>query len=383
MMKNIIHFLEDTVRSELKGCIIPADNGVSLYTPDGVGNYHALWTRDFSYMVEYAGEFIPTEDILAGLSYLLDHTRSTDGWIPDRVYKDGEAVYAAGSVEHPCGEANLDNGPFLCLIMDNFLKRISPENAHACFLKWENQVLKGLNVIPKNQDGLVYNQPEKPHSPYGFTDCIRKTGALMMESLLLWRGYGVLAYWQLKCNRPTATARTAMEKIEAHLVRTFLNSDSMLNAATVDCRQTDVWGSCYAVSIGFPLGEALKRAIASWLISNYEGIVQKGQVRHTAPGTYWEQCLVTVKKGEYQNGAYWATATGWLIDAIMAEDLHLAEKTLMDATAFFHDIGLYECVNDDCKKLAHYVVSATNCYPAAKKLFPPANQELDPFQAYG
>lgn len=368
MMKNVIRYLQDLIQSELKGCIIPADNGISLYTPDGVGNYHALWTRDFSYMVEYAGEFISTEDLRDCLVYLLDHTRATDGWIPDRVYEDGEAVYAAGSVEHPCGEANLDNGPFLCLIMDHYLKRISAVDAQAFFLKWETPILQGLNVIPKNQDGLVYNPPDKPHSPYGFTDCIRKTGALMMESLMLWRGYGVLAHWQLTCNRPAAVARAAMEQIEKHLVRTFLNADSMLHAATLDCRQTDVWGSCYAVSIGFPLGEELKRSIASWLINHYEGIVQKGQVRHTAPGTYWEQCLVEIKKGEYQNGAYWATATGWLIDAIMVEDLPLAEKTLMEATDYFRDIGLYECVNGDDKKLVHYVVSATNCFPVAKRL---------------
>ena len=48
----------------LNGCIIKANNGINMYTPDGKGNYPSLWTRDFAYMVESAGDLIPEDDII-------------------------------------------------------------------------------------------------------------------------------------------------------------------------------------------------------------------------------------------------------------------------------------------------------------------------------
>jgi len=35
--------------------------GIWLHRPVGVGNYKALWTRDFNYMVEYAGKWMSGE----------------------------------------------------------------------------------------------------------------------------------------------------------------------------------------------------------------------------------------------------------------------------------------------------------------------------------
>lgn len=66
-----------------------------MYTPDGLGNYRALWTRDFTYMVENAGDLIPKKDIENGIEYLLAGA-ADDGWIPDRVGPSGKACYTAG-----------------------------------------------------------------------------------------------------------------------------------------------------------------------------------------------------------------------------------------------------------------------------------------------
>ena len=369
-MKPLLETLTPYVQAELEGCITLADSGVLLYTPDGVGNYDALWTRDFAYMVEYSGELLPAVRVRDCLAYTLDHARPQDGWIPDRVDAKGMAVYSAGSPEHPCGEPNLDNGPFAAIIAFFLLDRLTEEEGKAFLAQYGSALYRGLASIPLGKNGLVYNDPEKPHSPYGFTDCICKTGLLMKESLLYWRGCRMLAAlfgrlgveeaWSKELDIRAKAVEEALEPVFAH-------ESGMLLAATETCRQIDVWGSCYAVSIGFPLSPERKAAIADWLVQNREGILEKGQLRHTAPGEFWEKCLEEIPRGAYQNGAYWATATGWYVDAVKGKAPALAQEVLDEVCQYFEEQGIFECVNGPYQKLSHYVVSATNVYGAVKK----------------
>ena len=110
-------WLTDRARELLVGSRVKAEDGTWLYTPDGKGNYRALWTRDFAYMVENAGDLMPREDVEACLRYLLNGIRA-DGAAPDRVQPDGLAVYVGGPVNHPLGEPNLDNPAFLIIAVD-------------------------------------------------------------------------------------------------------------------------------------------------------------------------------------------------------------------------------------------------------------------------
>ena len=49
--------MKATAKKLIEGSVILSDDGRRLYTPDGMGNYPCLWTRDFAYMVEYAGVY--------------------------------------------------------------------------------------------------------------------------------------------------------------------------------------------------------------------------------------------------------------------------------------------------------------------------------------
>ena len=358
--------VETWARQEVVGSIVKADNGVNMYTPDGVKNYDALWTRDFTYMLRYAGDYIPVEDAVACIEYLLEHVHEGDCWLPDRVYGNGYATYAAGNWDY--SKANLDNNSFIVIAMDCALSRMSEAEGRALFVKWEQTLMTALDALPKNEDGLVYNDPLNPHSPYGFTDCICKTGALMKESLLLWEAWKIMAKWQTAYGLDASVAMAGAQSIENALVKTFKNEDGMLNAATVDCCQSDIWGSCYAVSIGFPMEDSLKKSIADYLSENYCELVQMGQLRHTAPGTYWQKLLSGVNRGEYQNGAYWATPSGWLIDTLEPYYPALARETLQDIISYYAAEGIYECVNGEHRKLNHYAASASNILPAARRL---------------
>ena len=58
-LKEITALLRHMTEKQLAGCMRKTESGTSILTPDGMGNYDALWARDFAYMAEYAGDLIP------------------------------------------------------------------------------------------------------------------------------------------------------------------------------------------------------------------------------------------------------------------------------------------------------------------------------------
>ncbi|MHB8521572.1 MAG: glucosidase family protein [Limisphaerales bacterium] len=364
-----IRFLTDATRRLLAGCRVPARDGTPLYTPDGKGNYQALWTRDFAYLVENAGDLMPLADIEADIRYLLKGQR-TDGAIPDRVRPDGVPVYTAGGEDHPLGEPNIDNPQFLVIAVDAYLKRIPAARRRALFREWSAQLDRGMDYIPRNDRGLVFNDPQKPHSPYGFTDCIGKTGELLMESLLYWTACERLAVWHRRAgDRALAREHRSRAKlIEANLGALWNADIGAFNAATGDCRQIDIWGNAYAVYAGFPLG-ARRERVLQFLVNNYDHCVWHGQVRHLLAGEYWQRLLTPVAHDRYQNGAYWATASGWVMVAIAKKQPDRARQMFADLIADFRANGICECVTGDYRQLPSYVVSAANPLAAARRLY--------------
>ena len=358
--------IKEITEKMIKGSIIKSESGINLYTPDGEGHYHALWTRDFAYMVEGAKEFIPQEDIKNCIQYLIDYARP-DGWIPDRVGKDSSYVaYTAGDENFPASE-NLDNGPFLAILADMYLSDLSDIEAKKCFEQWEDKLHKGIECLPVNDDGMMYNTSNPPHSPFGFTDCIKKTGALSMETLLLWRAVKVMAKWEKLYGNKGEIYIKKQRKIEEKFMEYFATDSAMLISATEKCRQIDIWATCYMISIGFPVSIEQKEKIAKWLVEHYDEIVYHGQIKHLPKDEYWEETFIPVEKDTYQNGAFWATATGWFVDAIREYNPELAEKTLNDVIEYFKEEGVYECVYGDYRQLDLYVASATNVYAAVNK----------------
>ena len=357
-----LEYLGSLSKVLIEGSRSKTNTGINLYTPDGVSSYNALWLRDFSYMVEYAGEYIPEKDIIDCINYAISGKRD-DGWMPDRIYGDGTVAYAAGECGKPIGQANLDNTPFLVFTVFSLSSRIPAEDFYPLFHQWEPVLNKGMKIIPLAENGLVYNTNEAPHSPYGFTDTVAKTGFLFMESLLFWRASrfmyelssrfkGSETEWYLKQS----------EKIESNMDLLTDSATGVYFAASNACRQLDIWGNAYLLYIGFPCTEDKKQTILDFLAKNYDQYVSQGQIRHLLKGEYWKRLLIEIKAEEYQNGAYWATASGWILWCLAQIDTSLACKALKDVVTYFKTEGSYECVNGAYKKLPSFVVSSTNVY---------------------
>lgn len=364
MYQEVKTYLKKLSEDLLQGSRVEAFDGTCLYTPDGVANYNALWLRDFSYMVEYAPSLIPKEDIIACIEYSIAHRRK-DGWMPDRVTGEGKGIYAAGEAGAPIGEANLDNTPFLVYTVYSLSLSIEKQKFLPLLMSWLPYLEQGLSLIPLSPDGLVFNEEAQPHSPYGFTDTVCKTGRLYMESLLFWRACRMMEkfYSAYIENKEKALFYASMaENIEKNIHILKESSLGVYYAASSCCRQIDLWGMAYMIYINFPITESEKESILTFLVSKYEDYIYQGQVRHLLKGEYWERLLIEIEHETYQNGAYWATATGWLAYCLAQKSPVLAQKTIMDVVACFKNQGSFECINKGYKKLPSFVVSATNVY---------------------
>ena len=123
--------------------------------------------------------------------------------------------------------------------------------------------------------------------------------------------------------------------VEQELDRLWDAQVGAYRAATGDNAQIDVWGSAYAVYVGYARDERRERLL-HFLRDRYEAYVWRGQVRHLLQDETWERLLIPVKPGTYQNGAYWATASGWVLYALAQIDMPLARGMLADLIVAQH-----------------------------------------------
>jgi hypothetical protein len=354
-MEMDLPWLEAATRRELAGCRVLAHDGTVLFTPDGVGSYGALWTRDFAYMVENAGDLLEPGEVRAAILYLLRGQRA-DGCIPDRVQADGRPVYSAGAADAPLGEPPTDNGQFMVKLVYDYVCLSGDLEFASAQLE---ALRRGLEYIPRSVRGLVTIAPGERRSPYGFTDTVAKTGDLLFSSLLDWEACRKMAALCERCGTDGSTYADRAERIVGALEILWDEGAGAYRAASGDCRQVDVWGNAYAVYLGLVRGPRRER-ILSTLRERYADYVYRGQVRHLMRGEYWEKLLIPIALETYQNGAYWATASGWVIVALAEIDSPLAHQMAQDLLADLQEEGFYECINIGYRKLEHYVASAVN-----------------------
>ena len=354
-----VQWMKEATLKQLEGCRVEGAGGTVIHTPDGVGNYKALWTRDFYYMVEYAGDLMDPAEIRESILYLLNGQRE-DGCIPDRVNVAGLPVYSPGPPGKPIADHALDNGPFMAMLVCTYVHQYGDE---ALFKEVEPYLNNALGFTTIGESGLVYNDPQDPQCVYGFTDIVRKTGNLLFSSLLFYKAN--LEMYRL-CKRfksgTPAIYKKRFEQVEQSIHLLWNEDQGMFWAADRDCKQVDIWGSAYAVDVGIASKEQSRR-ISEYLVEHIDEIVWKGQVRHLAAGeASWDRLFKPCEEGTYQNGAYWATPLAWVIPVFAISSSNHAGKLLRTVIKDFQENGINECINEGYVKVPDFVVSATNVY---------------------
>jgi hypothetical protein len=340
--------------------------GFTLITP-GKDTYTAFWPRDLS--MSLGSGFITAEEMRNHLLLIckaqngpseltLSNGLHVPPWaIPDHINYDGRPTFYPGT--YASGQ---DQGAGAC-------GRVPPiddhyEFVHIAYAYWKatgdlgvfGVEVKGVPVFERlerafacpttdPETGLAQTTEADRAVGFGFCDAETHTGKLLFASLLRYRAAGELAELAraLGHRERVAGYRHIQKTIRSNLARTFADTESSsgwLRASTGLSRQPDVWGTLFALHLG-----VLDRAHTAMARQTVSEAVRRGTitfeggVRHVptdrdfSQTTAWERSLVAVNT--YQNGAYWHTASGWLIEALWKQDRPLVLQVFSSMLAHF------------------------------------------------
>ncbi|HTL16264.1 MAG TPA: hypothetical protein VL793_03455 [Patescibacteria group bacterium] len=330
--------------------------GFALITP-GKDTYTAFWIRDFS-MASDSG-LIPAPALGNHLLLIcevqngpteirLAHGLHLPPWaIPDHINYDGRPSFFPGT--YSSGD-DQGQGTFgrLPPVDDHY------EFIHIAYLYWRlshdhkilEQPVKGVPILERLHrafdcpacdpaTGLVETTEQDRAVGFGFCDAEVHTGKLLFASLLRYRAAGELAQMDRDSGRRQQVSRfLAIQKsIQTALRLEFHDpADSgWLRASTGISRQPDVWGTLFALHLRVLSHVDAAMARKAVAIAARSGtIVFDGAVRHVPTNmdfnstTAWERSVSPLNT--YQNGGYWHTASGWLIEALWSADKPLARQ---------------------------------------------------------
>jgi len=331
-------------------------DGTAAFPPQVGIHYEAFWLRDYEYTLEGSISSYSDQEMLAACRLFIQSIDS-DGAGTDCVKFDGTPIYKPGygsMGENPVA----DGSQFTVGVAWHTYQKTKDG---ALLTKHLDPLVKTMRAVPRNPiTGLVRIDPDKAwdRCPYGFTDSVRKTGDEFFCSLLyvqacrqladLMKTSGLdseAATWQVESLRVALSIRTVFWDAKVGLFR----------AATVQCREHDIWGSAFAVYLDVA-GATQARSIADYFSAHYSELVQYGQIRQLPANVYWEK--TETAPDTYQNGAFWATPTGWFVYTLDLIDPCMADQTIIDMVEHFKQHGAHEWICADCMQLPNYLASA-------------------------
>jgi GH15 family glucan-1,4-alpha-glucosidase len=349
-------WLETKARELVRASEQDMPGGRHAFPPQVGLGYNAFWLRDYSYMLETCADVFTKKELVDACRLFVESI-DEHGAGTDCVRFSGEPIYKPGfgtMGRNPVA----DGSQFTVNVAWATWQQTQDRELLARVLP---ALQKTMAAVPRNStSGLVHIAPGEGQErcPYGFTDTIGKQGDVLFCSLLYIQASRRLAEmlraagedakgksWDAEADRLTVAVRTVFWDEHVGLFR----------AATAQCREPDIWGSAFAVYLEVA-DEAQARRIGTYFRDHYAEICQRGQIRHLPGGVYWERGCA---RDTYQNGAYWATPTGWFVHALALVDAELARQTVVDLVQDFRERGVCEWVIGDRTQLPNYVASAT------------------------
>ena len=315
-------------------------DGRPAYAPQTSNHYKASWLGDFEFMLE--ADVVPREDVLDAALAFFDGLSSEGDGVNCITY-DGRPIYQPGYGTFGTN-AICDGVPYTIDVM--YLAWRKTRERALVESKVLNRLVKATARIPHDPEGntdLVWIDPAHPwdRSAFGFHDTVRKQGDCFFESVLEWEAFGRLAEMLAAGGRGAEAEafRARRAKLAADINRTFWDeSASLYRAATVQCREHDVWGSAFAVWAGLASAERAD-AVARRFRDDFDGLVRNGQVRHCLPGVYWEKAC---QRDRYQNGGFWGTPVGWFAYALERVAPELVDRMYAELVADYGKRGVSE-----------------------------------------
>lgn len=354
-LSQAVSWLEQEAHRIIRASRREMQDGTAAFPPQVGLGYEAFWLRDYEYTLE--GSIASYSDKeLNNACRLFVRSMRADGAGVDCVKFNGTPIYKPGFGTMGANPV-ADGSQFTVGVAWHTWQRTKDAKLLGEIL---DPLVRTMNAVPRAPEtGLVFIKPgaDWDRCPYGFTDTVRKEGEVLFCSLLYVQACRQLGDL-LAAGAREPQAREWHEestRVAASIRRVFWDEGvGLFRAATVTCREPDIWGSAFAVHLGVA-STAQSEAIARYFKTDYQEIVQHGQIRHLPGGVYWEQARA---RDEYQNGAYWATPVGWFVYALDLADPDLADRTVLEMVAHFKEHGACEWIHGEHRVLPNYLASA-------------------------
>ena len=332
-------------------------DGTAAFPPQVGLGYEAFWLRDYAYTLAGSANSYSDKE-LADACKLFVRGISGDGAGVDCIKFDGTNIYKPGF--GTLGKNPVADGSqfTIAVAWHTYQQTKDKKLLHAII----DSLVKAMNAVPRNlSTNLVHiiAGDEQDRCPYGFTDTIGKQGDLLFCSLLYVQASRRLSNLLNVLGRTEESVHWQNEsKLVAGSIRTIFWDEEvgLFRAATIRCKEHDIWGSAFAVFLEVSNDEQ-SSSVATYFQKNYSQIIQNGQVRHLPGGIYWEKA--GCKPDTYQNGAFWATPTGWFVYTLDIVDSELANQTVLDMVNDFKKNGANEWIFDTTYRLPNYLASAS------------------------
>lgn len=321
------------------------DGMLSVWEPDGVSFYGAMWARDTAMAMEAYPEYFTPAQISAVMTYYLGKSNVGAGTVPDHILHDGTVKQTPGTSGTGWGVRAPIDGQIM-LVQMAWLHYLATGNAS---LYNTNKVnLKSLIESGINYNGTskAVNIPDNAsYVGFGFYDSCEITGDHAFATILAYRAFVMLADMENSLGNDTEALRLYNRSLDLKgalqamlTIRAgsggelsspyFAKQMAYLFAGTVKgATQIDLWATAYAVWNGM-LTPAQEKMVGNFLLYAYSSTsdnVNSGGIRHvykpsdfTSNSACWEAHFGNAAPtyGTYQNGGYWPTATPWYVNAL-------------------------------------------------------------------
>jgi len=355
-LSEAVSWLENESHRLIRASRRTMKDGTSAFPPQvGIG-YEAFWLRDYVYTLEGSIESYSDRELLDAGRLFIKSMRA-DGAGVDCVKFDGQPIYKPGFGTLGANPV-ADGSQFtVAVVWHTYQKtrdlKFLEENIDA--------LIRTMRSVPKNpKTKLVHIKDDDwDCCPYGFTDTVRMQGDVLFCSLLyVEAGRRLSELLDVVGRKEEAAAWKSEAEVVAGNIREVFWDErvGLFRAATIRCKEHHIWGSAFAVYLGVA-DKSQSMAIARYFKNNYSQIVQNGQIRHLPGGIYWEMCVAG--QDTYQNGAYWATPTGWFVYTLDLVDSALADRTVIDMVSDFKEGGACEWILGEKRRLPNYLASAS------------------------
>jgi hypothetical protein len=382
-----------------------------MHLPDSHQVYTAFWVRDSN--MALGADFVSADDVRDWIK-LMCATISNKDWqvrpdvlvpaysVPDHINFDGKPTFYPGNYEEGDKQGGGDLGAvpllddaffFLFTVneyasmtdsTDLFTSQVTTPTGTTTLSDLCLKVFDAIPVDPTTGIPMTgdVHQPNAWGKDFGFCDTIQKSGQLLFTAVLKYDAARRLASLYRKIgNKEAADHLTeAADKIKKNIPTVFYHDsdhtgEGWLYSATKVCSQPDVWGSAYAIAVGAVDGDVAHKVALS-LLRGYRdrslvngGCVSEVLQHDPANPKGWQNTVLPF--GIYQNGAYWATGSGWYIVALNSIDPHAARAMARDYVEFMRANRLedgtsqaWEWFNPGINHYEHpqYVASAAFAY---------------------